>query len=146
MKQEQLDKLKALHEAATPDGWHVVKYGDGDSLVICLDVAGDQRIAFMATPGCRDSIKRQSIWSEIKANAALIVALRNALPDLIAQAERANALEAALRPFAQALDDWGDEAEQPDNTNAWEHPISLDLTIGDFRRAHAALEQKDPAQ
>jgi hypothetical protein len=42
-----------------------------------------------------------------------------------------------LRPFAAALDDWGDEPEQPDTRDLWEHPMSMCITLGDFRRAHA---------
>jgi hypothetical protein len=54
--------------------WHVVRYGDGDSLVICLDEAGNKRVAFMAVPGCRDHLERKAKWREIKANARLIAA------------------------------------------------------------------------
>ena len=62
----------------TPGPWHVVPYGDGDSLVICMDEAGYHRIAFMATPNCRDDARRRQQWSEIEANANLI----GAAPDL----------------------------------------------------------------
>lgn len=62
--------------------WHVVPYGDGDSLVICLDEAGDKRVAFMATPGCRDQIERRKVWKQIKANARLIAQA----PELLALA------------------------------------------------------------
>ena len=60
--------------AHTPAPWFVVPYGDGDSLVICKDDAGNARIAFMATPGCRDSVSRKRTWREIQANARLIAA------------------------------------------------------------------------
>ena len=56
----------------TPGPWEIVPYGDGDSLVICEDERGDRRIAFMATPGCRDGGKRKRVWQKIKANARLI--------------------------------------------------------------------------
>lgn len=64
--------------------WHVVRYGDGDSLVICLDEAGNQRVAFMATPGCRDQQERRKVWKRIKANARLIAAA----PDLLEVCQR----------------------------------------------------------
>lgn len=51
----------------TPGPWHVVPYGDGGSLVICSDEAGDWRIAFMATPSGYKAER-----DEIKANAHLI--------------------------------------------------------------------------
>lgn len=57
----------------TGSPWHVVPYGDGDSLVICSDVKGDWRIAFMATHG-----GSLSSWEKIQADAELIAAA----PDL----------------------------------------------------------------
>lgn len=56
----------------SPGPWHVVRYGDGDSLVICLDETGNHRVAFLATPGCRDHQERRKVWRRIKANARLI--------------------------------------------------------------------------
>lgn len=53
----------------TPGPWHVVPYGDGDSLVVCSDEAGDFRIAFMAT-----MIGPEEIDGPIRANARLIAA------------------------------------------------------------------------
>lgn len=53
----------------TSGPWHVVPYGDGDSLVICSDEAGDWRIAFMAT-----MIGPEEIDGPIRANARLIAA------------------------------------------------------------------------
>ena len=47
-------------------------------------------------------------------------------------------LEAALKPFADSWDD--DEAE--DRWELWERPEAMCITIGDLRRARAALEQK----
>ena len=74
----------AIHEGKghTPGHWHVVPYGDGDSLVICSDEAGNLRIAFMATPGCRDDLKRRASWKRIKANARLIAAAPELLTHL----------------------------------------------------------------
>lgn len=66
----------------TPGPWHVVRYGDGDSLVICLDESGTQRVAFMAVPGAKSLSERRARWRQIKANAQLIAAA----PDLLALA------------------------------------------------------------
>lgn len=49
-------------------------------------------------------------------------------------------LREALEPFATALDDWGDDTGQPDRWTAWEHPIAMNVTLGDFRRARASLD------
>lgn len=69
--------MNALTElnAATPGPWHVVPYGDGDSLVICSDQGGEWRICFMATHG-----GTESVWQAIQANARVIAAA----PDLLA--------------------------------------------------------------
>lgn len=58
--------------------WHVVQYGDGDSLVICSDVDGNWRICFMATHGGSQSSRKR-----IQAEADLIAAA----PDLYAALE-----------------------------------------------------------
>lgn len=81
----------------TPGPWHIVRYGDGDSLVICLDEAGDRRVAFMATPGCRDRMERRKSWKQIKANARLIAAA----PELLAELEYAVRLLASFGETAQ---------------------------------------------
>lgn len=49
-------------------------------------------------------------------------------------------LFAALKPFAKALDDWGDDQGQPDRWNIWEHPTASGITLGDLRRARAAIQ------
>ena len=91
---ELADKIDALAEKATPGPWHIVRYGD--SLVICLDTAeaGDRRVAFMATPGCRDRMERRKSWKQNKANARLIAAA----PELLAELEYAVKL---LAPFGE---------------------------------------------
>lgn len=82
-----LTRLRQLDAAATPPGWEVVRYGDGDSLVI-TDETGDWRVCFMATPGQHGSMDR------IEASAALITTLRNHLPEIIAALERVEASDA----------------------------------------------------
>lgn len=100
-----IDEIERLMAAATPeDEWFVVRYGDGDSLVICRDEAGNQRIAFMAVPGTRDHLARNRTWKAIKANAALIVALHNSAPAMIAEIRELRAENARLR---EALDEDG---------------------------------------
>lgn len=54
-----------------------------------------------------------------------------------ARAERA---EAALRPFANALDPNDDR--EPDDWDLWEAPEALDITIGHLRAARAVLSNK----
>lgn len=46
-------------------------------------------------------------------------------------------LEEALEPFAKALDDWGDEPEQNDRRNLYEHPAAIGIGLGDLRRARS---------
>ena len=105
-----IDELERLLAAATPgEEWFIVRYGDGDSLVICLDEAGNQRVAFMAVPGGRDHATRKRAWKEIKANAALIVAARNSLPAILTEirelrAENARLLEDVRRQTSLAQD------------------------------------------
>lgn len=87
----------------TSGPWHVVPYGDGDSLVICSDEAGDWRIAFMAT-----MIGPEEIDGPIRANARLISAapdMYEALTDLI------TSLEATWRNGFAAIDDVQKEVE-----------------------------------
>jgi hypothetical protein len=72
-----------VREQFTPGPWHVVRYGDGDSLVI--HHSDEERVCFMATPGSSPAMKR------IQANASLITAapeLYEALAALIEATER----------------------------------------------------------
>lgn len=68
--------------AHTPGPWHVVPYGDGDSLVVCSDQDGEWRICFMATHG-----ESAAVWDAIQANARLI-SEAPALVDVLSQAAR----------------------------------------------------------
>lgn len=79
---ELAERLAALD--ATPGPWTVVRYGDGNSLVI-HDARGDWRVCFMATPGDSDTME------DIEANAELICLLRNYLPQIIAALSRPTA-------------------------------------------------------
>ena len=57
--------------------------------------------------------------------------------------DRAAVVE-ALEPFAKAIEDWVDRPEDPDSRNVWEHPIGLNVTLGDFRRAADAIRALRP--
>lgn len=108
-------RLEGLLERATKGELFVVPYGDGDSLVICADEAGNKRIAFMAIPGCRDHAARRKKWREIKANAELFVESRNALPSLLSERralkDELERLREALekRDEIERLEGWGSE-------------------------------------
>ncbi len=62
-----LDDLEEKARGAVAGPWHVVEYGDGDSLVI--HYGDEHRICFMATHG-----GSQREWQRIQANAAFIAA------------------------------------------------------------------------
>lgn len=83
MKQEQLDKLKALHEAATPGLWKATGTDPAEGydcywLTACPFPNGETEIGSIGGGYPRE--KRE-------ATAHLIDTMRNALPDLIAQGE-----------------------------------------------------------
>jgi hypothetical protein len=80
-----------------------------------------------------------------------LVRLVNSLPNVLntiasltaerdAALARCEEMREALEPFAKALDDWGDEPEQSDRRNLYEHPAAIGIGIGDLRRARAALD------
>jgi hypothetical protein len=48
-------------------------------------------------------------------------------------------LSAALKPFSDALAEWGDDPEHLDRRNVWDHSIAMCITLGDFRKAAATL-------
>ena len=96
VKVEQID----ITAKASPRPWRIVRYGDGDSLVI-HDARGDWRVCFMATPG--DSA---GALEQIEANAKLIVSAVNARPapaeDAVEREDEIERLRSALAPFAKA--------------------------------------------
>lgn len=88
----QLDELKRLHEAATPGSWDRMFSGNFDE--------GWYIFPILRRPGadCLSMVKEES-------NAALIAAMRNALPDLIAAVEE-------LQNIARAnTHDWDDPSD-----------------------------------
>jgi len=58
---------------------------------------------------------------------------------------RCKRLAAALKPFADAVDEAGDETDYMD-ADAWEHPLAMAVKVGDFHHAHAALAADQPQQ
>lgn len=62
-----------VEDKASPRPWRIVRYGDGDSLVI-HDARKDFRVCFMATPG-----SEPGAMERIEADAALICQAVNAL-------------------------------------------------------------------
>lgn len=116
VKVEQID----ITAKASPRPWRIVRYGDGDSLVI-HDARGDWRVCFMATPG--DSA---GALEQIEANAKLIVSAVNARPapaeDAVERVELAKRLfwtETMLSEDADRIQDhwrdkwWQDCADMP---------------------------------
>jgi hypothetical protein len=85
-------------------------------------IAGSERVAFV----WRDEDGQYSA-----ANAALIVAAINALPELLASAKRVRELEPALKVLADA-------AEQFDGEDCTKK-LFVALRVGDLNRARAAL-------
>jgi len=54
-------------------------------------------------------------------------------------------LEQAAIPFAEALEEWGDEPKISDDRDLWEHPLAMFITVGDVRRLARALSTLKPA-
>lgn len=64
---------------------------------------------------------------------------RDAAQVLVAALSKTEALVDALRPFAKALEEWGDEPNQQNVRDLWDHPLAMNITLGDFRRARNKL-------
>lgn len=135
LTEAQIVELRELRAKATPGLWFVDpddRPGMGWNNHIC---AGPHlRVAFMAHDGSLENDRGE-------ANAALIVAAVNALPSLLAAAERL----AEGRPpewLREVLLTWADE---PDET-----PLAImgvlsepDCTLGDLRALAASQETPD---
>lgn len=92
-----LDALEALLAKATPGEWKAAPFS---SAVGCpITAQPDPKRNTVVLAGVHGAF-RDDYAAEVQANAALIVALRNAAPDLIAKARRVEELEAALREIA----------------------------------------------
>lgn len=130
VKVEQID----ITAKASPRPWRIVRYGDGDSLVI-HDARGDWRVCFMATPG--DSA---GALEQIEANAKLIVSAVNARPapaeDAVERVELAKRLFWADMLLTEDADhriraDWRD--------NWWQESADMPLSGPGFVRKWLAL-------
>ncbi len=97
MTDDTLSRLRALHEAATPGRW------ERDDKRVLGGPRGDE------TASCT--------WSEAPCqNAALIAAMRNTLPALLAVAEAADRVVLADRAFnaLEQFDDAGPACDEQD--------------------------------
>lgn len=93
-----IDKLKELLSRATPGPWVAI---EAISMKYCSAVEYRSDVPGLSQTVCQvredGPLVGASRLSEQNANACLIAEMRNALPALIAKAERVDALEAALR-------------------------------------------------
>ena len=128
---QSTDELERLIKAAqTDEPWTVVWYGDDSLPAIAIHRSTEDRICFMPT------IQHPSDGVQFEANAALIVAAVNALPELV---ERVKRLEEALQTIRDRY--------IPDQ------PAAYDVSEADYTRKHymelrmiarAALKETKP--
>jgi len=85
---ELIEELKRLHAEATPGPW-VSRDG-------VTNIFGPQRRMVALASAYSTNVNEDRCAAENAANAALILALRNALPAIIARLEAAEGMEAAL--------------------------------------------------
>lgn len=69
--------------------------------------------------------------------AEIAADIRTLLAQSTEDAARIEALEGALKAFSDAIAD--DEGEWLDREEIWELPLSMEITVGDLRRARALL-------
>jgi hypothetical protein len=48
-------------------------------------------------------------------------------------------LREALKPFADAIEEWGGDRAEPQKVSVWEHPIAMLVSVEDFWRAYDAV-------
>jgi hypothetical protein len=82
-----------------------------------------------------ERIKALTAEKDKLGNLLLETADRNAREIVRLEVENER-LREALEPFASAACDLDNE---PDRVDMWEHPVAMNVTAGDFRRARAAL-------
>ena len=119
------DELERLMREATPGPWKL----DGDKA--SPDISGPAGWA-VALGECSQNCGYIH-WNNL-ADADLIVAAVNALPELLAERAENARLREALQPFIRSEDDF---KGAPDNA-----PYGVYVKIGDLRRARAALNQE----
>lgn len=113
-----LDALEALLAKATPGEWEFQTCPfDNYSYTLSAPAAKGNYSHVIADICLRDPAK---------ANAALIVALRNAAPDLIAKARRVEELEAALGEICRDSNpDWTEKRVYPNDVLDDIHTIAV---------------------
>jgi hypothetical protein len=104
---------------------------------LCASLEAQQ--AIHTTEGRKYHEAVSTLESERQANAVLTE--ENAR----LSKERDMAVE-ALRPFASALDEWGEDKGQPDRWDVYEHPIAQCVKLGAFRCARATLAQLEASK
>lgn len=144
-----LDELERLEKSATPGPWSYDTYNT---------LQDQQHREIMYIPDHPDgdtfepqqSEERGAWYKESEANIRLVEDLRNAAPALIAAARQTERLRVALEPFARyaaVLELLAGEDRSIDSTNGWSNvdPVlgarGQVVTLGDFRRAAAALAE-----
>jgi len=84
-----------------------------------------------------------NMWKELPSEEESLMSLlaeaRARITTIVAQ--RDSALE-ALKPFAEAMHDAGDDGLIGDHINAWESPMAMSVTYGDFRAALMAVSKE----
>lgn len=97
------------------------------------------------TPAELDRLKAatyfQGLRAPMKSDDALSLVRVGDIRAVITSLERARE---ALKPFAQALHEWGDDPEQ-ERRDIWEHPLSMLVGLSDFRAARQALAEEPTA-
>lgn len=119
---------------------------------------GEAAIVYLTTPNTKPApesgelIERlmasRTVWENLRARPSDIEIeaashIRSLTTELATVKKRLESAEDALRPFAMALHEWGDDAGQPDRWNVWEHPIANGVTLGDFRSAAHFLQEQE---
>jgi len=79
------------------------------------------------------------------AQAEYETRMRQLLSDVLTTTPGGDLLEQAAIPFAEALEEWGEESKISDDRDLWEHPLALLITVGDVRRLARALSALKPA-
>lgn len=141
-----LGALSGLLEKATPGPWAVGQSMAGPVWIAGRDDEGWPRIASIEITS-REQIDAKLIVAAVNALPAIIAELTQARSDLAAKERRIEALETALRPFAQIVPS---SFAAPDGSEAEEYCAILrggygnppDFTGADLACARATLEDR----
>ncbi len=139
---DNFEKLKMLERGASKAPWrtHLV---DDTSII---DANRNPVASTFPDGGVDDDVDFHAPVEQMERDAAFIVAARNHIPELIVERER---LREALRPFARVAEhDIGDDETDGDRFLPIvdrRHARAPLLTVGDLRRALAALKEPTDA-